>query len=417
MSRPSETIERYTAPEREYDGNGIAYTAGGHPFDVNTGEIVSNETAVRLASDNLSGDELVQMFDDPPQGRRIELVDLETVDIVPQKWLIYPFLPVGKVTVYAGYGGVGKTLFSLWQASQLTNGLTTMGDFKDKPVDVLYIGREDGVGPLKAHAAAAGVDLKRFHPVSVRDTISGHDVERGFKIPDDLDVLETFARDRDVKLVIIDPPESCIEGKLNDQRTVRRALDPLAAFAERCDVAVLLIGHMSTSGRLTGSEVFRDIVRSKVDFAKDQDAGDVVIELEKSQYSPEEGKCWSYRIDVANVINKFGDSQQEPRVNPVSFMETTRTAKELLARQVNKYWAEPRQSLTAAASEWLEDYLADGPKPAADVLRAAAEVGFTQSAISNARRRAKNPSITATPDPNHTGRGRSMIWQLEESQS
>lgn len=408
-------LARRGAGEGEYMGDGIPRTAGNQPFNPDTGAIISEAEAQQRASEGMTADELEAMYgeQDMPRGRRVELVNLGDVDVEPQQWLARPFIPVGTLTIYAGYGGVGKTLFALSQIAQLTTG-NSNGDFAGTPVDVLYIGREDGLGPLKAHAMAAGIDLKRFLPIVVHDTVNGRDVERGFRLPDDLDELETYARCRDVKLVVIDPPEACIDGKLNDMRTVRRALDPLAAFAERCDVAVLLIGHMSTSGRLTGSEGFRDIVRSKVDFAKDPDAGDVVIELEKSQYSSQTGKCWSYRIDTVNVRNKFGDLQPEPYVNPVTFMETERTATELLARQLNRFKSE-RKSAAAECAEWLTDLLADGEMPAADVLRKGAEAGFSEKAIQNAKNRARNPRIIATPDPNHTGRGRSMLWKLDDT--
>lgn len=115
-----------------------------------------------------------------------------------------------------------------------------------------------------------------------------------------------------------------------------------------------------------------------------------------------------------NVRNKFGDLQPEPYVNPVTFMETERTATELLARQLNRFKSE-RKSAAAECAEWLTDLLADGEMPAADVLRKGAEAGFSEKAIQNAKNRARNPRIIATPDPNHTGRGRSMLWKLDDT--
>lgn len=393
----------------------MARTAGGHAYDVDTGERI--EEGMAINGSNLSDAQRAFIERecaklDGFKGRRLELESLVDVDIVPQQWLLPPFLPVGSLTVYAGYGGTGKTLFALWQCAQLTTGLSD-GDFRDDPVGVIYIGREDGRAALKAHAVAAGIDLDYFKTVSPYDDTSGHDVEQAFMLPDDLGELENMVHATGAKLVIIDPPESCIDGKLNDMRTVRRALDPLAEFASRLNVGVLLIGHMSTSGRLTGSEGFRDIVRSKVDFARDEDAGDVVATLEKSQYSDKAGHSWAFKIATAEVRNKFGAIQLEPRVDPPTWQPTERKAADLIAAKLWRGRRDGTRSVTAEATDWLTELLAGGPMLAADVLKAGAEHGFTNKDVQNAQRRARDPRILSTPDPNHTGRGRAMLWSLD----
>lgn len=401
--------------QNHFVGNGVAHTAGGHAYDVDTGERI--EEGMAINGSNLSDAQRAFIENecakiDGAKGRHIELESLEDVEIVPRKWLLPSFLPVGYVTIYAGYGGTGKTLFALWQCAQLTTGLSD-GDWRDEPVDVIYIGREDGPAALKAHAVAAGIDLKHFHVLRTYDDATGHDVEQSFRLPDDLDVLEDAVRDSGAKLIIIDPPESCIEGKLNDMRTARRALDPLAEFATRLDVCVLLIGHMSTSGRLTGSEGFRDIVRSKVDFARDEDAGDVVATLEKSQYTGNEGKSWAFKIATAEVRNKFGAIQLEPRVDPPTWQPTERKAVDLINAKLWRGRRDGTRSKTAEVADWLTELLANGPMLAADVLKAGAEHGFTNKDVQNAQRRARDPRILSTPDPNHTGRGRAMLWSLD----
>ena len=405
--------------QNHFIGNGVAHTAGGHAYDVDTGERI--EEGMAIDGGNLSDAQRAFIEKecakiDGAKGRHIELESLEDVEIVPRKWLLPSFLPVGYVTIYAGYGGTGKTLFALWQCAQLTTGLSD-GDWRDEPVDVIYIGREDGPAALKAHAVAAGIDLKHFHVLRTYDDTTGHDVEQSFRLPDDLDVLEDAVHDSGAKLIIIDPPESCIEGKLNDMRTARRALDPLAEFATRLDVCVLLIGHMSTSGRLTGSEGFRDIVRSKVDFARDEDAGDVVATLEKSQYTGNEGKSWAFKIATAEVLNKYGAAQLEPRVDPPTWQPTERKAVDLINAKLWRGRRDGTRSVTAEATDWLMELLANGPMLAADVLKAGAEHGFSNKDVQNAQRRARDPRVLSTPDPNHTGRGRAMLWSLENQEN
>lgn len=395
--------------------------AGGNTYNPYTGEPCSEAEAERLireatptAEEQAQLEEAYNTFYGTTKGRRVEFDTLTDVPLIPQEFVIDPFLPLGTLTVYGGYGGVKKTMFLLWQAAALTMGMAE-GKFKGEPVNVVYIGREDSRSVLKFRALAAGVDLKRFHCPRLMDDSTGNDVEQGLVLPDDMSVLEDYVDYTHAKLLIIDPIESVIAGKLNDLRTVRKALDPLEEFAQRRNIAVLMIGHFSTSGRLTGSEGFRDIVRSKLDFAEDKDAGDIVVQLDKSQYSACAGKAWSFTVETVPVPDCNGVPRDTPRVRPSSFMPTDRSVTELLARELNKFRQSESKSVNAEVTEWLTDVLADGPLPASEVLKAGAEQGFSNKAINNARNRAKNPKIIAFPDPEHTGRGRSMIWKLDST--
>ncbi len=58
---------------------------------------------------------------------KLELIRMDTVETIETKWLWYPYIPFGKITIVQGNPGEGKTTFILAIASTLTTGGFTIG--------------------------------------------------------------------------------------------------------------------------------------------------------------------------------------------------------------------------------------------------------------------------------------------------
>ena len=52
----------------------------------------------------------------------LKLINMETVEVEQIKWLFYPFIPFGKVTIIQGDPGEGKTTMVLQIIAKLTKG-------------------------------------------------------------------------------------------------------------------------------------------------------------------------------------------------------------------------------------------------------------------------------------------------------
>ena len=52
----------------------------------------------------------------------LKLINMETVEVEQIKWLFYPFIPFGKVTIIQGDPGEGKTTMVLQVIAKLTKG-------------------------------------------------------------------------------------------------------------------------------------------------------------------------------------------------------------------------------------------------------------------------------------------------------
>lgn len=118
----------------------------------------------------------------------LKLINMDTVEVEQIEWLLYPFIPYGKVTIIQGDPGEGKTTMVLQIIAKLTRGETILpvDSTKDKrididsesdmvdaeniennastqhleaPVNVIYQTAEDGLGDtIKPRLLAAGAD-------------------------------------------------------------------------------------------------------------------------------------------------------------------------------------------------------------------------------------------------------------------
>ena len=101
----------------------------------------------------------------------LRLINMEDVVVEQVEWLLYPFIPYGKVTIIQGDPGEGKTTMVLQIIAKLTKGepvLPVMDGEEEpaeqagEPVNVIYQTAEDGLGDtIKPRLLAAGADCSK----------------------------------------------------------------------------------------------------------------------------------------------------------------------------------------------------------------------------------------------------------------
>ena len=101
----------------------------------------------------------------------LRLINMENVAVEQVEWLLYPFIPYGKVTIIQGDPGEGKTTMVLQIIAKLTKGepvLPVMDGEEEsaeqagEPVNVIYQTAEDGLGDtIKPRLLAAGADCSK----------------------------------------------------------------------------------------------------------------------------------------------------------------------------------------------------------------------------------------------------------------
>ena len=80
------------------------------------------------------------------QRNHVKLISMDTIPIKAVKWLLYPFIPLGKITILQGDPGEGKTTLALQIIAALTTGKPVWeGAPLMEPVNVIYQTAEDGL--------------------------------------------------------------------------------------------------------------------------------------------------------------------------------------------------------------------------------------------------------------------------------
>ena len=310
----------------------------------------------------------------PPVGVLMRDVRRETVS-----WLWRNRIPFGKVTLLDGDPGQGKTTLALAIAAALTRGYKLPGnDAPLEPAGVVVVILEDGLGDtIRPRLEAVGADLTKVWALTEVPTDEG---PRPITLPDDICVLERAVEFMGAKLVIIDPLMGVLSGKLDSYRDqdVRRALTPLARFAERTEVAVLLNRHFTKLPggnplyRGSGSIGIIAAARSGLLIAPDPDDPSLrVLASTKSNLGPPPP---SLRFSL----------ELSPSVADTVVLtwagESTHSAAELLAA---KDGSDPRKERPKA---FLRKLLVNGPMGAREAEEQAEAEGYSRNVIRMAMR-------------------------------
>ena len=92
----------------------------------------------------------------------LKLISMKEIPIEMVRWLWYPYIPLGKLTLVQGDPGQGKTTFALAVIASLTRGEPLPGCPAAEPMNVIYQTAEDGLADtIKPRLVASGADCSR----------------------------------------------------------------------------------------------------------------------------------------------------------------------------------------------------------------------------------------------------------------
>ena len=240
-------------------------------------------------------------------GRTLVTERLADVKTRRQQWAYLLLVPLRVLTILAGTGGIGKSTILAWLVAGLTRGLFA-GDFLGKPVAVGFIAAEDDTETsLVPRLKAAGADIDLLFSFSTVEHVDA-DGNRWRSLPTlsaDLMLLKAALIENNIRVLIIDPVLSIMEGDAIKAGDVRRNLDPLASLANELDIAIILVAHFNKSSgnasdKLSGSHAFRDIARSVLLLAVDEETNQRILSVDKSNYSPD-SPSFAFTIETVTV--------------------------------------------------------------------------------------------------------------------
>ena len=324
----------------------------------------------------------------------LKLINMEQVEVEKIDWLLYPFIPFGKVTIVQGDPGEGKTTMVLQIIAKLTKGEAVLPSGSDEPaleektmdlepVNVIYQTAEDGLGDtIKPRLLSAGADCSRVMVIDDNDqalTMMDARLEEA--------IIKTKAR-----LVVLDPIQGFLGAAVDMHRAneIRPLMKRVAVLAEKYHCAIILIGHMNknsngkSSYRGLGSIDFQAAARSVliVGSIKDEPEIRVVCHV-KSSLAPE-GKSIAFRLDKDTGFEWIG--------------EYDISADDLLS-------GDNRGQKIHEAKEFLKEILVSGSVAQTKVAEEAESRGIKKKTLWNAKKELEIESVKI---------GNQWFWMLPE---
>jgi archaellum biogenesis ATPase FlaH len=293
-------------------------------------------------------------------------------------------IPIGAPTMFVGKGGEGKSSLALDFVARISNG-TLEGRYLGLPRNVVLITHEDDPATqLKPRLVAAGANLDCVHMVKVSHEFEGMVAHEVPSLTRDMALIQEAIEVTAAALVVVDPLSSTIEGNLHNVQDVRRALNPLAQLAQEHNLAMICIAHTrkgqsSLSDATSGSHAFRDVARSLLMFARDNETGNRIVTVDKASYSQNQDHSFAFALDSVEVPTDDGATTEVARVRMLGRSEIS----------VEDLWKRDSSgdAESTDARSWLRRHLeaAGGREASADVLAAAEAEGYSRRTTQRAR--------------------------------
>ena len=323
------------------------------------------------------------------------------------RWLWPHRIPRGKLTLFVGNPGTGKSLATIDLAARVSTGRMFPDGHPCERGNVLALTAEDDardtVGPRLDAAGADSSSIARINAVKVT-LADGATGESFFSLDRDLAKLEdTLKKHPDFKLLIIDPLTAYMGAKVNSWRDaeVRALLTPLTDFAMRSGIAAIGIMHMRKSEtdamlRVSGSIAFVAAARTVWGFGEDpEDPGQHVMVPVKNNLAAL-GNALAYQIRANGEGVPYVNWQEGPR---------NVDAEDVLGG--NKREKREQSERQDEAQEWLRNQLSGGTAPQSQIKAAAEKAGIAWRTLERAKSRLSVRSHKA-------GLGGGWYWELPE---
>ena len=320
----------------------------------------------------------------------------------PLSWLWLARLAFGKLAIIDGDPGLGKSLLALDLCARLSRA-RAMPDGSPGPgvCNSIFLNAEDDArDTTRSRLSALNADPARVFAANLQDD------PNLLTLPSQTRELEEHLVRTQARLVVLDPVADFLDPSVNENsnRSVRRALMPLAMLAEKYEAVILLLRHLNKTygGRSIyrggGSMAFLGMCRSGWLLASDPGAESrrVLAQLKNNLGPAQPSLAFSMHFDAGAA-------------SPLEFLGVSElSADALLAARPGK----PSSPERSKASSFLADLLRKGPRTSRDIWRAALPLGLSKRTLFRARR-----DMNVRVESLQEGTRRTNYWLLPEQPS
>lgn len=307
----------------------------------------------------------------------VELEVIRASDVTPKeiKWLWYPYIPFGKVTLLQGDPGDGKSKLMLALSAFLSQGKPlpfTDENEAHEPMTIIYQTTEDDADDtVVPRFIASDGDRDRLIFISESKknlTFGDHRIRAA---------IEKYS----ARLLILDPLSSYIgDGcSLNAANETRAAFNHLISVAKDTGCAIVIIAHMNKSK--DASPLYR--TSGSIDIAG---AARSILAIARTKNE----ECPNERIMVqvkSNLAPTGSAILFEVNENGVDFLDELNLSAEQALSALLPKQGRPCEKLDAA-TDFIRDMLKDGKRLATDCEATLEAAGFKKSTVKKAKKNA-----------------------------
>ncbi|HEV2522712.1 MAG TPA: AAA family ATPase [Candidatus Acidoferrales bacterium] len=354
----------------------------------------------------------------------IDLVSADEVEPTLLEWLWPDRIPLGKPTVFYGLPDQGKSTVAIDIIARGSAGKP----FPDRPnplgvFDTIVLAQEDDQDDTYVpRLMAAGADLKHVHFADMVLSGSETQADRLIALDKDIASLERLLeKNPATRLLVIDPISAYLgEKDQNKDKEVRPLLQQIRELSKRTRVTVIALMHFNKNSdqaaihRASGAGAWAQVPRALWAFVP----APVDEEVQGQDIAPEhlmlsaklnltrrkDGLRYDFESVSVRVKNKRTGEMVESSQPRIKWLgNSTATLDDVMKE---KHAPGPEAVKTKAAMDWLEKFLTGGPKPSAEIEKAAVAEGHSKKVLWNAKERL---NIEARRDP--PGKGL-WYWRL-----
>lgn len=290
------------------------------------------------------------------------------------EFLWYPYICLGTLGLLDGDPGDGKSQFTGWLVSEVSQGRVLPNGIKMPPANCFLFNFEDLPGAvIKKRLEANGADLSRVFIQSRQFQLTAEMVEW----------MDGEIAEKKPRLVILDPIQAFMSGvDGNSNIDVREFMSRLGEIAMNRKCAIICVRHFGKGAqdkamkKGLGSTDFVGISRNQFGLArrKDDVRGFIVLHM-KTNF--EKGQAMLFTMGDAD-----GRKGEQPKIGFDQFIDID--PDEFFSGEVSTRG--PAQDEREVAKEFLFEELADGPKPAARLKSKGEARAISASTLDRARK-------------------------------
>lgn len=338
----------------------------------------------------------------------VELIQGNSVKLEKIEWIWDGWFPRGKLVILAGHAGTGKTTIMLSIAAILSVGSTLPDGAKAEAGSVvIWSGEDDIADTLAPRLIAMGANMSNIFFVNGKGS---RPFDPSIDMPDLSKKMESLS---DVKMVIVDPVVSAINGDSYKNVEVRKSLAPLVELGKKTKACIVGITHFNKVGAtyrepldlISGSIAFAAVARVVLGAAKlpapDEYGHSRIFCRIKSNIGPDED---GFGYDLCCTFLKEQPDIEASMVSWGAYVEGHSRELILQVQSVEKV----KFTALNEAEEFLKITLSDRAVASNEIFEKAKLLGISERTVRRAKESLK------IDDFKETGKNGQWYWKLSE---